>query len=286
MSPHPAWTQDEDALLRRACECGGTPAAQVARELGRARADVRRRVRELDLTWARVGTGLRWTPDEDEVVRAGVRAGLRPVDIAAQLPRRSPAAVAVRIHALGQAVHGRRWTPVDDYRLRLAVEAGDAMDRIAADLERTRESIRHRCRDLGVGKPRPARDGRAYRAWTPAEEARLLELRDLPLADVARRLGRSEAVVRRRLLRLNAAQPRTGRFVPQPLGGFSHGEDRLILERVQAGSALGSLARRLGRSLAEVEARARSLTGGLEILIASGAPAQYAPSGRRERARA
>ena len=70
-------------------------------------------------------------------------------------PRRSAAAVAVRIHALGLAVHGRRWLPVDDYRLRLAVEAGDSIDRIAADLERTRESIRHRCRDLGVGKPRP-----------------------------------------------------------------------------------------------------------------------------------
>ena len=214
MPAYPDWTAEEDDALARACETGAPPAAEVARMLGRARADVRARVRQLGLTWSRVGTGHRWAGIEDDVVRAGVAAGQKPSDIAAQLPRRSAAAVAVRIHALGLAVHGRRWLPVDDYRLRLAVEAGDSIDRIAADLERTRESIRHRCRDLGVGKPRPARDTHAYRPWTEQEERRLLELRDLPLSEIARRVGRSEAVIRRRLLRLGASAPREGRFVP------------------------------------------------------------------------
>ena len=77
-------------------------------------------------------------------------------------------------------------------------------------------------------------------------------------------------MIRRRLLRLGASAPREGRFVPPALGGFSHGEDRLIAERVRDGRELESLARRLGRPLPDVEARARSLAGGIDILLSEG----------------
>jgi hypothetical protein len=83
-------------------------------------------------------------------------------------------------------------------------------------------------------------------------------------------MGRSEAVIRRRLLRLGAAQPRAGRFHPRPLSGFSHGEDRLIGRHAAAGRDLTALARRLGRPLAEIEARARALAGAQAILAQEG----------------
>ena len=160
---------------------------ELARLLGRPRADVRQRARALSLEWSRVGVGHRWSASEDALLRRAVDDGLRVSEIVPLLTRRSPGAVAARINALGLAVHGRRWTTADDYRLRLAIEAGDSIDRVAADLERTREAIRHRCRDLGLSQPRAARDGRAYQRWTSQEETRLIELRDLPPGEIARR---------------------------------------------------------------------------------------------------
>lgn len=276
MATHRPWAADEDLALREACRTGAPTAVEIARLLQRSRSDVRGRVRALGLTWSRVGTGHRWSPAEDATVRRGVRDGLRPAQISALLERRSTAAVAVRVHSLGLAVHGRRWLPVDDSRLRLAVEAGDSIERIAADLERTREAIRHRCRDLGIGKPRPARDLHAYRPWSERDEQKLLALQDLPLQELARRLGRSEAVVRRRLLRLGATRPREGRFVPPALGGFSHGEDRVIERALRRGTSLEAVAARLGRGGDEVRTRAASLAGGLDIILREGLDA--APS--------
>jgi hypothetical protein len=270
MGRYESWTAADDGALHRACTAGTATADELARLLGRPRADVRQRARDLGLEWSRVGVGHRWAAAEDALLRRAVDDGLRVSEIVPLLTRRSPGAVAARINALGLAVHGRRWTTADDYRLRLAIEAGDSIDRVAADLERTREAIRHRCRDLALPQPRAARDGRAYQRWTSQEEVRLVELRDLPPGDIARRMGRSEAVIRRRLLRLGAAQPRAGRFHPRPLSGFSHGEDRLIIRHTTAGRDLGPLARRLSRTLTEVEARSRALAGAQAILAREG----------------
>lgn len=142
----------------------------------------------------------------------------------------------------------RRWTPADDELLLELYAAGVPREQLGRRLGRSVDAIDARRRLLD----RPARS-RSPRPWSETEERFLRAAAEagVPGAEIARRLGRTAAAVRRRRELLGATRPRPSRYTPA--------DDALIAAAVAAGSPLAPVAARLGRSEGAVRLRARSL---------------------------
>jgi hypothetical protein len=142
----------------------------------------------------------------------------------------------------------RRWTPSEDELLLDLYAAGVPRDELGRRLGRTIDAVDARRRLLD----RPARS-RSPRPWSETEERFLRAAADagVPGGEIARRLGRTPAAVRRRRELLGATRPRPRRYTPA--------EDALIAAAVAGGASLAPLAERLGRSEGAVRLRARSL---------------------------
>jgi hypothetical protein len=142
----------------------------------------------------------------------------------------------------------RRWTPAEDELLGELYAAGVPREELGRRLDRSVDAVDARRRLL----ERPARS-RSPRPWSETEERFLRAAAEagVPGGEIARRLGRTPAAVRRRRERLGATRPRPRRYTPV--------EDALIASAVAAGDPLAPLAERLGRSEGALRLRARSL---------------------------
>ena len=94
----------------------------------------------------------KWRPQDDQtVIRLYPMLGMQ---LAEQMPWRTPGAIKQRASRLGVAVRKRRrWTPDDDAQLSALYASTSATD-IAAIIGRTPDAVLERARQLGVRKHR------------------------------------------------------------------------------------------------------------------------------------
>jgi hypothetical protein len=196
--PHRPYTALDDERLRIGVRSGAS-FGELAVRLGRTPGAVRLRAKTLGLIESTPRR--RWRGDEDDLLRFGYRSGWPAGEIHARLLReRTVTAICARARILGLAVYGRRWTAAEDRRLRDLVGKGLSVNLIAAELHRTREAVAARCRANGFARPPlvAGTTGRNHRRWTEREDEWLRSSTDVDTQTLARRLGRSEAAVRRR----------------------------------------------------------------------------------------
>jgi hypothetical protein len=186
---------------------------------------------------------------EDAVLRDGYAEGWTCTSIAAQLPGRTPAAVAARAAKLGLSDYARRWSAEDDARLVRLVATRRPLTETARTLVRTPEAVRRRCRRLGLPIPPPPPTARRGHPWTEQEDKVLCLHAGANPAALAQLLGRSDRAVTARLRRLG---PRVARerspHHPTPHGGRLTPGQRAAIERAGTplrGTSLLALARRL-----------------------------------------
>lgn len=144
--------------------------------------------------------GVRWTPEEDETLRAHwLDEGSRVAD---RLPLRSRNACSTRARKLGLVGRRRIWTPEEDVVVCESYERMGANAMVAAGMlpGRTAQSIRTHASALGLhrapGGAWTPREDRAIRACIPRLRAcpderalvRLANGLDRPLLDVAQRM--------------------------------------------------------------------------------------------------
>ena len=146
------YTPTENEALRLAL-ADGKDLADIAQSLGRTRAAIALRVRELELVAPR--RWRRWLAEEDAVVRRGYEDGLT---------------CAARLRTL--------------LSVRVSVE------QVAQTLVRTPEGIRQRARALGLTLP-PVYRARAHERWTEREDALLRSQARADEVALAQLLGRS-----------------------------------------------------------------------------------------------
>jgi hypothetical protein len=182
-------------------------------------------------------------------VRDGYAEGRTCSSIAAQLPGRTPAAVAARAAKLGLSDYARRWNAEDDARLIRLVATRRPLMEAARVLVRTPEAVRRRCRRLGLPTPPPSSTARRGRPWSEEEDEVLRLHAGVNPATLALLLGRSDRAVTARLRRLGlrAARERSPHH-PTPRAGRLTPRQRAAVERAAAplrGTSLSALARRL-----------------------------------------
>jgi hypothetical protein len=262
--PGKPYRPEEDAALRNAI-ASGRSLSEPASQLGRSEGALRVRARSLGLLPA--GSRRRWTRREDELLREGYERGLACDEVAGVMlgGGRTPGAVSARAGKLGLATYARAWTPEEEWALRHLAFAGASLYAVAERHGRTPEAIRRRARRLGVElaqEPAPA----SGRRWTAREDAILRELGGLHPGRLGRVLGRSDRAVLRRMAALGLTS-RSPHRLPPARAGVTAGELRLI-EREYLGEGprrVISLARRLGRSPAELRHLAGQRPGSRRI---------------------
>jgi hypothetical protein len=191
--PRLPWTAEELTQLR---ELAGTmTAAAIGARLGRSRWGVLGKIEGLGLPGAPDGSPLRFTAAEDKAIRAGVKAGKPPGEIAAQIGR-SRHAVWSRARALnGPAVSPWYWTPEQNAMLIDAAGALTAKE-LAKKVRRSAKAVRSQAEALGVTLMR-WKPEEMHGYWAPEAEARLRALAPTHTptqASVA--LGRTDRSVR------------------------------------------------------------------------------------------
>jgi hypothetical protein len=236
----------EDEAIRR-CFASDRDVAALAQSLGRSVDAVRLRARALGVY--RPARRARWRAAEDALVRDGYAEGRTCSSIAAQLPGRTPAAVAARAAKLGLSDYARRWNAEDDARLIRLVATRRPLMEAARVLVRTPEAVRRRCRRLGLPTPPPSSTARRGRPWSEEEDEVLRLHAGVNPATLALLLGRSDPAVTARLRRLGlrAARERSPHH-PTPRAGRLTPGQRAAVERAAAplrGTSLSALARRL-----------------------------------------
>jgi hypothetical protein len=248
------WTRAEDERLR-AWLAAGSSLGELARQLGRSEGALRTRARERGLL-PHAERRRRWTPFEDDLLRSGYESGLTCQAIASELlaGKRTPESVSTRARKLGLATYARAWTADEDRALRQLGISGATVSKAAERLARTPEAIRRRSHRLGIALARDPVLGRA-RPWRPEEDALLRELSGLHPARLARILGRSDPAIRRRRVSLGINN-RSPHHLPPGHDGLTPGERRLLAREYapEQPSRILALARRLGRSPAELQA--------------------------------
>ena len=139
------------------------------------------------------GRGNPWTTEEDEHLVAADHGGpAARRAVATALGRSLRACRDRRRRLIGRRSH--RWTPAEDARLLELRAAGRSFTVIGAALGLPGYSAQHRGRRLGLPPTRPPRG----RAWTEAEERRLLHLleRHRSYPAIATALGRTVQAVK------------------------------------------------------------------------------------------
>lgn len=203
--------------------------AALASFLGRSRDAVRIHARQLGVH--RPTPRRRWEAWEDATVRDGYTSALSCVEIAGQLPQRTPGSVAARAGKLGLSTYARRWSRTDDHRLTQLSALGVPLEQAALRLGRTPEAVRRRAARLAIDPPSPAEPSRPRRRWTPQEDELLMLHSSLNPARLAQLLNRSDRAVCQRLCSLGLRQ-RAGRSphhtISRPEGRLSPGERKMI----------------------------------------------------------
>lgn len=189
---------EDDAI--RSCWARGGDVQKLALALGRSAGSVRLRAQKLGVHQPR--SRQRWRIQDDAAIRDGYDRGLTCAQIAAELVKRTPSAVAERAAKLGLATHARAWTPREDRDLRQLSRDGVALERAAQLLARTPQALRARARKLNIEPLRSPRAGRPGRPWTAGEDELLRLHHALNPAALADVLDRSPEAVTQRLLRL------------------------------------------------------------------------------------
>ncbi|MGN6870021.1 MAG: hypothetical protein ACTHMY_16635 [Solirubrobacteraceae bacterium] len=187
---------DEDAQIRRYVENGGD-LVLLAHRLGRSPDALRLHAQHLGLLHP--VSRRRWAEWEDAVLRDGYTSALPYVEIARQLPHRTPTGLAARARKLELISYARRWSSLEDQRVAQLTASGRPLEDIAQRLGRTPEAIRRRAKRLGIAPPRPAPAPRRTRRWTNGEDDLLRLHHALNPARLAELLGRSDVAVCRRL---------------------------------------------------------------------------------------
>lgn len=244
---------DEDDAIG-ACWANGGDVEALAHALGRTAGSVRLRAQKLGLH--RPPSRARWRAYEDAAVRDGYEHGLTCVQIAAELPERTPSAVAARAAKLGLATYARAWTPNDDRVLRRLVHQGIELERAAQQLSRTPQALRARARKLRIAPPRSRHAGRTGRGWTSAEDE-LLQLHGaLNPAALVELLARSPEAITQRLRRLGLRHgaERSPHHPVAARGELTPGQWAAVARELRSGGPRRqlALARRLGLQPADL----------------------------------
>lgn len=252
--PRP-FTVAEDAQIAD-CWTRAGDVEPLAHAFGRTAGAVRLRAQKLGLH--RPPSRPRWRADEDAAVRDGYERGLSCAHIAAELPGRTPTAVAARAAKLGVATYARAWTPREDHALRQLARNGIELERAARRLGRTPEALRARARKLDLAPPRSPRTGRGGRRWTPSEDELLRLYGALNPAALADLLDRSPEAITQRLRRLGlreGAQRSPHHPVPAR-GELTPGQRATVIRELHAGGPGRqlALARRLSVPPAAIQA--------------------------------
>lgn len=236
VSDHRPWTSGDDDYVRGTLDL---PVVQVARALGRtANSVIQRRARLRGrLSPAVRALGEKASKMYDE--------GMRYQDIADQLgvsrSRVARAVASVRLSGPEtREVPGRhheRWTEDEDAILRAG---GRTVAEQAALLKRSVGTVKARRVHLGITRP--------SKPWT-AEQDELVRS-DLPVREVAERIGRS----------VHAVEARRVRLRPSGMRFWTTGEDAALL----SGRALEEVAEEVGRTVRACKMR-------LSRLLAAGA---------------
>lgn len=194
------WSAQEIATLR---ELAGTlTATKIGARLGRSRWAVLGMIPRLGLPGAPHGSPLRFSAEEDRLVRAGISRGLTGRKIAEQLPGRSRHAVWTRARALNSpTVSPWWWTEEQNAVLRDAAGKLTARE-LAKRLGRSAKAVRSQALMLGVELMRwKPEEMRGY--WSPELEARLRGLAPTHTpTQAAAELGRTDRSVRLRAAKI------------------------------------------------------------------------------------
>ena len=168
----------------------------------------------------------------------------------------------------------QEWTPKEDARLAEMRDAGAGWDEIAAALGRSRASVKMHAKRLAHAKPRKPQEN----AWTEADEARLVEMRDAGAGydEIAAALGRTERACRNRATVLRKRGGQIAR--PKPQTSWKPWEDEIIRRGRAAGESFSALECRLpGRTKNMIISRAQRIELAPQ---ARPAPASPAPARR------
>ena len=279
-----AYASVEDEQIR-ACWQHGRNVAELARTLGRSPGSVRLRAQKLGVH--RPAPRRRWQAYEDAAVRDGYELGLSCAQIAAELPGRTPSAVAARAAKLGVANYARAWTALDDRLLRAFTRDSAELERAAHILTRTPEALRARARKLGLAPLRSRRSGRAARPWTLVEDEQLRLHAGLNPGLLAELLARSPESVVQRLRRLGLRDmcKRSPHHPARAGNGLTPGERASVLRELRSGGPRRqlALAKRLGRTPAEIQSLSDRRAPKIATTHAGAGPAgiaSWAPTGR------
>ena len=196
----PPWTPWEDRQLGEGYR-QALPVAQIATLIGRTLSAVASRASSLQLRHPAQPKG--WSDAETCRALALVQTGLRYKAVMDQLaaegfPRRSTAAFNPKIRKLGYGRGwGRAWTAEEDALLEQSYRTGASLTPLRERLGRTPCSIHWRATYLELRGQHPHKNGfRGGPDWSAEDLATLrAEYGSTPVAELARKLGRTKAAV-------------------------------------------------------------------------------------------
>ncbi len=196
----PPWTSWEDRQLDEGYR-QALPVAHIATLIGRTLSAVASRASHLQLRHPNQPKG--WSDAETcralELVQSGLRYKAVMNQLAAEgFPCRSKAAFNPKIRKLGYGRGwGRAWTAEEDALLGQCYQTGTSLTPLRERLGRTPCSIRWRATYLELRGNHPNKNGfRGGPDWSAADLATLrAEYGRTPVADLARKLGRTKAAI-------------------------------------------------------------------------------------------
>lgn len=152
------------------------------------------------------------------------------------------------------------WTPEEDARLAELQAEGRTVPEIAAALGRSKASVKMHAKRLAEAKPRKQLEN----AWTPAEDARLVEMRGAGAGydEIAGALGRTARASRHRATQLRKRGGEIARPKPKPAPRrpWSPEEDAILRRGREAGESFSGLTAHLpGRTKGMIVGRADRL---------------------------
>lgn len=180
-----SWTDEEIEVLGEGW-ANGTPRREIAAAVGHTVGACYQMAAKLGLNGPRVDNPSAWTPEEDEILRAGYAEGISKREMLARLPdpaKRSTSGIGWRAGELGLRMAPRNWTDEEIETLKRMHAEGASRNDIAAALERPRGGVDSQATKLGLHWLNP---------WRP-DEYELLATRHaegVRLVDIAREIGR------------------------------------------------------------------------------------------------
>lgn len=252
----PPWSEWEDAQLA-AGFAAAIPVLQIAGMIGRTYAAAYTRANRLGLQHPSHSPD--WTAEEEAFALELAHQGLQYPAIARALVdaghgERVGRAVGQHLRVLGyRRGWGRPWTAEENDILRLYYQRGDTLTPLQGIMGRTRTSIAHQAKVLGLGGTHKNRAGwRQGPDWTPEEEGALKRLYGtMPTRALAEQMGRELRALYTRANVLGLSHPW--------MRAFSADEDLAIHVAWRIGLGLNDLGTALGRDGAVVHKRAKRL---------------------------